>query len=75
LRAAAQQQHSDRPALLTRVKEFFRDSWLELQRVVWPTQENVVKMTGLVVAVVCIVGVFIFVWDYILATITRPLFR
>ncbi len=57
-----------------RVKGFFRDAWLELQKVIWPTREEVTKMTGLVVAVVLVVGLFIFFWDKILVQITRPLF-
>jgi len=57
-----------------RIKGFFRDSWLELQKVIWPSREDVVKMTGLVVAVVLIVGLFIFIWDQVLVQITRPLF-
>jgi preprotein translocase subunit SecE len=56
------------------VKGFFRDAWLELQKVIWPTREEVVKMTGLVVAVVIVVGLFIFIWDKILVQVTRPLF-
>jgi len=57
------------------VKGFFLDAWLELKRVIWPTREDVVKMTGLVIAVVVIVGVFMFVLDRILAVLTRPLFE
>jgi len=53
---------------------FFRDAWLELRKVIWPSREDVFKMTGLVVAVVLIVGVFIYVWDQVLIQITRPLF-
>jgi len=57
-----------------RVKLFFRDAWLELQKVIWPARDEVVKMTGLVVAVVVTVGVFIFLWDQVLVFISRPLF-
>ena len=57
-----------------RIKAFFRDAWLELQKVILPSREDVVKMTGLVVAVVVVVGLFIFVWDQILVQLTRPLF-
>jgi preprotein translocase subunit SecE len=63
-----------RPGRGARVKGFFRDAWLELQKVIWPTREEVTKMTGLVVAVVLVVGLFIFFWDKILVEITRPLF-
>jgi preprotein translocase subunit SecE len=77
LRAAAQEQRvgAGRVGLGTKVKGFFRDSWLELQKVIWPSGEEVVKMTGLVVSVVFIVGVFIYLWDRILWTLTRRLFE
>jgi len=63
-----------KPGRGARVKLFFRDAWLELQKVIWPTREEVTKMTGLVVAVVLVVGLFIFFWDKILVQITKPLF-
>jgi len=34
-----------------------------------------VKMTGLVIAVVVVVGMFIFLWDRMLVVFTRPLFE
>jgi preprotein translocase SecE subunit len=57
-----------------RFKAYLRDSWLELQKVIWPSKEEVVKMTGLVVAVVIVVAVFIVSWDQVLLVITRPLY-
>ena len=66
---------SSRPGRLVRLKGFFRDAWLELKKVIWPTQEDVVKMTGLVVGVVLVVGLYIFVWYQLLAVFTRPLFE
>jgi preprotein translocase subunit SecE len=71
-RAAAGAARSGRTA---RVRTFFRDSWLELQKVIWPTRQEVVKMTGLVVVVVLIVGVFIYLWDRVLYLMTRRLFE
>jgi preprotein translocase SecE subunit len=56
-----------------RLKGFFGDAWLELQKVIWPTREDVVKMTGLVVVVVFLVGGYIFLWAQLLGVITRPL--
>ena len=64
----------NRTSRAARVKGFFRDAWLELQKVVWPSRDDVVKMTGLVIAVVLIVGLFIYVWDQVLVQLTRPLF-
>ena len=57
-----------------RFKAYLRDSWLELQKVIWPSKEEVMKMTGLVVAVVMVVAVFIVTWDQVLVVITRPLY-
>ncbi|MFB3883419.1 MAG: preprotein translocase subunit SecE [Armatimonadota bacterium] len=77
MRAVAQEQRVGvgRVGLWTRVKGFFRDSWLEIQKVIWPSREEVMKMTGLVVVVVFIVGMFIFAWDRILWSVTRKLFE
>ncbi len=77
MRAVAQEQRAagGRVGLLSRIKNFFRDSWLELQKVIWPSYEDVVKLTGLVVVVVFTVGLFIFVWDRVLWTATRSLFE
>jgi len=77
VRAVAQEQRAgaERIGIWTKAKGFFRDSWLELQKVIWPKFDEVMKMTGLVVAVVFIVGMFIFLWDRILWTLTRSLFE
>ncbi len=77
MRAVAQEQRAGRGrvGIWPKIKSFFRDSWLELQKVIWPSNEDVVKMTGLVVVVVCAVGLFIFVWDRILWALTRSLFE
>ena len=76
MRAVAQEGRAGggRGGRLAAVKVFFRDAWLELQRVIWPTQENVVKMTGFVVAVVVVVGLFMFLWSSVLSVFTRHLF-
>jgi len=77
VRAVAQERGAGarRSGRWAAVKGFFRDALLELQKVNWPAQEDVAKMTGLVVAVVVVVGVFVFLWDRILVLITKPLFR
>jgi len=62
------------PSFWTKTKAFFRDSWLELKKVIWPSREEVMKMTGFVVFVVVLVGTYMFLLDRILGAITRPLF-
>jgi preprotein translocase subunit SecE len=77
VRAVAQERGAgaSRGGRWAAIKGFFRDAWLELQKVNWPTQEDVAKMTGLVVAVVVIVGVFVFLWDNILTVLFLRLLR
>ncbi len=77
MRAAQQEQRASggRVGPWSKVQNFFRDAWLELQKVIWPSPEDVIKMTGLVVAVVFVVGMFIFAWDRILWMLTGPLFE
>jgi len=66
---------STTPSFWSKTKVFFRDSWMELKKVIWPTREEVVKMTGFVVFVVVLVGLFIYVWDQVLGQGTMRLFR
>lgn len=77
MRATAQERKAGagRGGFLGAVRGFFREAWLELKKVIWPTPEQVVKMTGLVVAVVLVVSIFIFVWDRLLTVVTRPMFQ
>lgn len=77
MRATAQERKAGagRGGLLGGARVFFRDAWLELKKVIWPTHEQVVKMTGLVVVVVMVVSIFIFVWDRLLTLVTRPMFQ
>ena len=44
---------------------YFRELRSELKKVVWPTPKQVVKNTLIVVACVLIVGVFIWLFDFI----------
>lgn len=43
-----------------RIGKFFRDCRGEVKRVVWPTPKAVFKSTGVVLAAVIILGLFIF---------------
>ena len=77
VRAAGQERRAGtgRAGRWATLKGFFQDAWLELKRVIWPSREDVGKMTGLVIAVVLVVGVFIYLWDRVLVVFTRPLFE
>ncbi len=44
---------------------YFRELRSELKKVVWPTPKQVVKNTLIVLACVFIVGVFIWIFDFV----------
>ncbi len=73
-RAVSAAGTSQQPTRWSKVKAFLWESWIELKRVIWPSRDDVIKMTGLVVAVVVFVGLFMYVWDSVLAQLTVRLF-
>jgi preprotein translocase SecE subunit len=44
---------------------FIQESWAELQKVEWPTQSQVAQGTVVVLVACAIVGVFLYINDYI----------
>ena len=50
------------------IAKYFRELRSELKKVVWPTPKQVVKNTLIVLACVLIVGVFIWVFDFVAGT-------
>lgn len=49
-----------------RTLSFGRDSYNEVKRVVWPTRQETLRMTGIVFAFVVVVGAFLWLVDQIL---------
>ena len=47
------------------VCRYFRELRSELKKVVWPTPKQVVKNTLIVLASVLVVGIFIWVFDFV----------
>lgn len=50
-----------------RILQFFREVWVELGKVVWPTRREALRATGIVVLFCAIVAVFLGVIDFGLA--------
>jgi preprotein translocase subunit SecE len=46
---------------------YFQGVWDELRKVVWPTREELARMTGIVVATVILFGLLIGGADYVLS--------
>lgn len=49
--------------LFSKIKTFFVDCKIELKKIVWPTQKTVWKNTGIVLAMIFIMGVFVALLD------------
>ena len=45
------------------VVRFAQESWSELRKVTWPTQEQVIRLTVLVVLISVLVSAYIFAFD------------
>ena len=43
----------------------FKEMWSELKKVTWPSAKDVIKSVGIVIVCVLIVGVCIWVFDYL----------
>jgi len=50
------------------IARYFRELRSELKKVVWPTPQQVLKNTLIVVACVLVVGVFIWLFDFLAGT-------
>ena len=58
-----------------KVRKYFRELRSELKKVVWSTPKQVAKNTLIVVACVLVVGVFIWLFDFVAQTGITGLFN
>ncbi len=56
-----------------RLRRFWRETIAELRKVVWPTRDQAVNLTLIVLATVIAMSVFLFVIDYALTQIVRAI--
>jgi len=60
---------------MTTPTAFFREVVAELKKVTWPTREETIKLTAVVIAISVIVGAFIGGLDSMFLKITTLLFK
>lgn len=53
---------------MDKIGQYFRDTLAEMKQVKWPTQNQAMVYTGLVIAVVAVVAIFVGLWDFVFAT-------
>ena len=60
-----------KPGLFARVGKWLKDMKSELKKVQWPTRKQTINNTLIVIACVIVVGVFIWIFDYIAGSATH----
>ncbi|HOX18327.1 MAG: preprotein translocase subunit SecE [Spirochaetia bacterium] len=60
---------------MKKIVQFFKDSYAELRKVVWPSREDVVASTKVVVVSVVIVAAFLGFVDFLLVRGIDVIFR
>ena len=58
-----------------RLIRFLREVWIELQKVAWPTWEELKGSTLVVIVAVIVISIFIGIVDFGLSRIMRVVFR
>ncbi len=53
---------------MQRLQRYFQQSWMELQKVVWPSREQAMRLTIAVIVFSLVLAAFIGVVDYIYTT-------
>lgn len=66
---------SGRIHCMTTPLEFIKQTQEELVKVVWPTRQEVIRLTGVVIGVSLLVGLFIGGLDYLFTTILTRVVR
>ncbi|MGC8785749.1 MAG: preprotein translocase subunit SecE [Armatimonadota bacterium] len=56
-----------------RIRRFLNDVWIELKRCEWPTREQVVRSTMIVLGFIAVMSVYIGALDVLLSWVTRAL--
>ncbi len=58
---------------IERIRRFLNDVWIELKRCEWPTREQVIRSTTIVIGFIVVTGAFIGALDALLSWVTRAL--
>ena len=61
----AEETKAKKPGLCARIGKWFRELTSECRKIVWPTREQTVNNTLVVLASVVIIGIFIWVLDIV----------
>lgn len=66
-------EKKDKPGFFQRIGRWLREMKSELKKVQWPTKKQTVNNTLIVIACVLVVGVAIWLFDFLAATLIQAL--
>ncbi|MFN3652657.1 MAG: preprotein translocase subunit SecE [Armatimonadota bacterium] len=58
-----------------RMKKYLDEVQVELRKTTWPTRTELISQTQVVIAVILLLGVFIYVWDTALGFVFQTILR
>lgn len=61
----AEETKAKKPGLFARIAKWFRELKSECRKIVWPTRQQTVNNTLVVIACVILVGIFIWILDFV----------
>ena len=61
----AKKDNQSKPGIFARARKWLHELKVELKKVQWPTKKQTVNNTAIVIACVAVVGVFIWIFDFI----------
>ena len=64
---------TNKPSFGTRVKKFFRDTKSELKKVTWPTKEQLIHNTGVIIAFIIMITIILSLLDVAFAQLFKVL--
>lgn len=65
VQAKRDKKSDKKPGIFARISKWLKDMKSELKKVQWPTKKQTVNNTLIVIACVIVVGVFIWIFDYV----------
>ena len=66
-------EKTEKKSFFERIGKFFRDQKAEVKKIVWPSKKQVINNTLIVIACVAVVGLFIWIFDFIAGGAIRGL--
>ncbi|MFH1508782.1 MAG: preprotein translocase subunit SecE [bacterium] len=52
-------------SIFNKITDFFKESYIELKKVVWPSRSEVIRHTLIVIGVSLVVAIILGVFDYV----------